>query len=965
MKTADNQFVMRRFCILSFAIGVLLGAMGLWPTSGHAQQPVQGVEPERNSVVAPATDTVSVAFSRGSVSVPQRTDTLTVFGSRFGRHEGTIEVTSDSIRFVSDCPFRPGETVTVTVDDSVSSDLSNPYVWQFTVRSEYGEGTFSHETSVSFGQQSQEKQVAKLGSVEIPSDPFAADFNRPLSDDSDREDDLQTDVAFVNQEAEEVQILYGPDLDETNSDSISVSGATTLAGGDLNNDGLPDLVVVSSFSDNLTILLNDEDGTFKKGPQISTGARPTDVVIADLNGNGNQDLAVAPFGENVVEVYLNDGGASFQSKNPYSVGAAPTTLAARDVDRDGALDLLVGSSGEERIDVLGNDGQGRFPQNGPLRASVNLGFVPASISANDVSDVSGNDGPETGDGFVDLIVSGQGEGEVVLVKKDLGSPFGFRSTRTTLPSTPEPPSTPDGPALGLALADVDAGASGEDGIYDLDLLSTYRSSDSLQVLPNRSNNGYGMPSSFSSESSDPVGVVDLDVDRDGDQDFAVINPRGTALDLFINEGGRPSSPVTLDPETINFAGVCVGNSSTETVQIKNISLNRVVIDSSAVPDGFTVTSPLPDTLRPQETRMVNVKFEPESIRDYGGEKFLVANELTKSCGRETEPEPLPIEVSGTGLGISISEDGGPVEFGEVLEGNSSTESFTIRNQGNDDAEIQGIQGLDGTPFEIVDSPSSVPGGGQEQVTVRFAPTEPNASYEETVRVTLESQSCDQQETVEVTLRGSSRPPRPDLVAEEVFVDGGAPSPVRVSDTLSVQCVYSNQGGTRVDNPVDWEIRKDGEREGADDQPGLAVGDSRETRTVEVQFEEEGSTEIVCEVDTGDQIAEQDEGNNTASLTLTVELPDELPVRPNPFTPNGDGVNEVVKFDTREFGLNQPTVEIYTFEGRLIRSLSDVSSGKIEWDGTDDSGEKQPPGVYLYVVRDGGQDVASGQVTLAR
>ncbi|MCS3696877.1 gliding motility-associated-like protein [Salinibacter ruber] len=842
------------------------------------------------------------------------------------------------------------------MDEEVSSDLGNPYVWQFTVRSEYGEGTFSPETSVSFGQQSQEKQVAKLGSVEIPSDPFAADFNRPLSDDSDREDDLQTDVAFVNQEAEEVQILYGPDLSQSNLD-ISVPGATTLSGGDLNNDGLPDLVVVSSFSDNLTILLNDEDGTFKKGPQISTGARPTDVVIADLNGNGNQDLAVAPFGEKEVEVYINkdsDNNIAFQSVESYSVGAAPTTLTARDVDRDGALDLLVGSSGEERIDVLGNDGQGRFPQNGSLRASVNLGFVPASISANDVIDVMGNDGS------VDLIVSGQGEGEMVLVENNPANPFGF-STRdsTALPSTP------DGPALGLALADVDAG---EKEIYDLDLLSTYRSSDSLQVLPISSNNGYGMPSSFSSESSDPVGVVDLDVDRDGDQDFAVINPRGTALDLFTNQGGRPSPPVTLDSNdsrTIDFAGICVGNSSTETVQIKNISPNRVVIDSSAVPDGFTVTSSLPVTLRPRETRMVNVRFEPESIRDYGGAEFLVANELTKSCGRETKPKELPIEVSGTGLGISISEDGGPVEFGEVLEGNSSTESFTIQNNGNDDADIQDIQGLDGTPFEIVDSPSSVPGGGQEQVTVRFAPTEPNASYEETVRVTLESRSCDQQETVEVTLTGSSRPPRPDLVAEEVFVDGGAPSPVRVSDTLSVQCVYSNQGGTRVDNPFDWEIRKDGEPEGSETDSGLAVGDSRETSAVEVQFPDEGPTEITCEVDSEDLITEQAEDNNTATLNLTVELPEQLPVRPNPFTPNGDGVNEAVKFDTREFGLNQPTVEIYTFEGRLIRSLSDVSSGKIEWDGTDDSGEKQPPGVYLYVVRDEGQDVASGQVTLAR
>ncbi|WP_263786393.1 FG-GAP-like repeat-containing protein [Salinibacter grassmerensis] len=925
--------------------------MGLWPTPGYAQQRVQGVEPEQNSVVARATDTVAVALSSVRRDL-QGSDTLTVFGSRFGRHEGTTEVTSDSIRFISDCPFRPGETVTVTVDERVSSALSTPYVWQFTVRSEYGRGTFSRENSVSFGQQGQEKQVAKLGSVEIPSEPFAADLNRP--------DDLQTDVAFVNQEAEEVQVLYGPDLDGSDSQTVSVTGATTLAGGDLNNDGLPDLVAVSSFSDNLTVLVNQE-GTFQKGPQISTGSRPTDVAVGDFDGDGAQDLAVAPFGEDEVEVYVNqdnDNNIAFQSEESYPVGAAPTSLTARDVDRDGALDLLVGSSGEERIDVLGNDEQGHFPQNAPLRDSVDVGFVPASISANDVS---GNNGPETGDGFMDLTVSGQGQNEMVLVENDPTDSFGFRAP-TTLSSTP------NGPALGMALSDVDAGRSQEEGVYDLDLLSTYRSSDSLQLLPNSSNNGYGTPSSFSGRSNDPVGITDFDVDRDGDQDFTVINPRGTSLDLFTNQGGRPG-PVTLDPSSINFEEICVGNDSTETIQIENMSPNRVEIDSSVVPEGFGVRSTsgtLPDTLRPGEIRVVEVTFEPRSITDYNDQLVLRANELTQFCGRETPPTELPIQVRGTGLGIEVSASPEVREFGEVIEGNSSTESFTIQNQGNDDADVQEIRGLDGTPFEVVNSPSTVLGSGQEQVTVRFAPTEANASYEETVRVTLESRNCDQQQTVEVTLRGSSRPPRPDLVAEEVFVEEDDPSPIRVSDTLSVRCRYSNQGGTRVDDSFEWQIRQDGTvLESRTDNSNPEVGGTRETRSVSVEFSSEGPVEITCEVDSEAQITEQGEDNNTAVLDLTVELPDQLPVQPNPFTPNGDEVNESVGFLVNEFGLDQPTVEIYTFEGRLIRTLSEVTSGKVKWDGTSESGEEQPPGVYLYVVRDGGQDVASGQVTLAR
>jgi len=113
------------------------------------------------------------------------------------------------------------------------------------------------------------------------------------------------------------------------------------------------------------------------------------------------------------------------------------------------------------------------------------------------------------------------------------------------------------------------------------------------------------------------------------------------------------------------------------------------------------------------------------------------------------------------------------------------------------------------------------------------------------------------------------------------------------------------------------------------------------------------------------IDEQDENNNIARLEFNVQRPDQLPVSPNPFTPNGDDFNDRVEFRVSEFGLDQATVEIYTFQGRLVRTLDEIQDGGVlEWDGRDDSGERLSPGVYLYVLRSGGQDAASGHVTLA-
>ena len=90
--------------------------------------------------------------------------------------------------------------------------------------------------------------------------------------------------------------------------------------------------------------------------------------------------------------------------------------------------------------------------------------------------------------------------------------------------------------------------------------------------------------------------------------------------------------------------------------------------------------------------------------------------------------------------------------------------------------------------------------------------------------------------------------------------------------------------------------------------------------------------------------------------------------PNPFTPNGDGANDRVSFSVS--GLDAPALGIYSLEG-LPLWMSDVwvSDGPgnflFFWDGHDDAGRAQPPGVYLFVIRDASEVAVSGHVTLAR
>lgn len=94
----------------------------------------------------------------------------------------------------------------------------------------------------------------------------------------------------------------------------------------------------------------------------------------------------------------------------------------------------------------------------------------------------------------------------------------------------------------------------------------------------------------------------------------------------------------------------------------------------------------------------------------------------------------------------------------------------------------------------------------------------------------------------------------------------------------------------------------------------------------------------------------------------VILPPPSPVRPNPFTPNGDGFNDEVIFDFDQLRSGQQgRIRIFTLDGRKIHDFS----GRMSWDGRDENGRDVNPGAYLYIVEVGQKVIARGVIGLAR
>ena len=179
-----------------------------------------------------------------------------------------------------------------------------------------------------------------------------------------------------------------------------------IAVADFNGDGKPDLAVANSGSNNVSVLLNNGDGTFQAAVNYSAGAAPVAVLAGDFNGDGKQDLIVANTGS--LSLLKGNGDGTFQSAVSITAGSNPKSLAAGDFNGDKKLDLVVGDATAGVVNVLIGNGDGTFQP--PTSLALATSGPVNSVVAADLN----------GDSNLDLVVSVPG-GPVSLLGKGDGT----------------------------------------------------------------------------------------------------------------------------------------------------------------------------------------------------------------------------------------------------------------------------------------------------------------------------------------------------------------------------------------------------------------------------------------------------------------------------------------------------------------------------------------------------------------
>lgn len=340
----------------------------------------------------------------------------------------------------------------------------------------------------------------------------------------DLEGDGDLDLVVANDVDRNVSVLMndgnGSFADQVMYEASIAAWAVAIAPVD--GDEALDIVIANRDSRTISLLTNNGDGTFHSDVRYRAGEKSCFVQAADLDGDGALDLAVANYGSDDISVLLNDGDGTYGSPIDFSVGGNPSSVASGDWDGDGNLDLAVTNSiaGDDDLSILLGNGDGTFAPE--VRVAVG-GFKPWQVASADLD----------ADGTIDLVTANRDSSDVSIL---LGAGDGTFSAPLVYDVTN---------ARAVAIADLDG-----DGDPDL---AIGRGSD-VEVLLNNGDATFASAGAFGVDYA-PFSlnsIASADLDGDGDFDLVLAGSGSTAgfltegvIAVLLNNGDATfSNPVT-------------------------------------------------------------------------------------------------------------------------------------------------------------------------------------------------------------------------------------------------------------------------------------------------------------------------------------------------------------------------------------------------------------------------------------
>jgi len=367
---------------------------------------------------------------------------------------------------------------------------------------------YSNEVSVLLGNGD--------GTFQPPAHFAVAAGGRPLSVAiGDVNGDGKPDLVTANSYTGDMSVLLGngdgtfrPPTNFAAGDHNPFSSPIWVAIGDVNRDGRPDLITVEAGDQAVSVLLGNGDGTFRPQARLVAGDAPESMAIGDINGDGKPDLITANKVSGDVSVLLGDGDGTFQPQARFAVGSSPQSVAIGDVNGDGRPDLVTANAASDDVSVLLGNGDGTFrPQ-----ARFAVGRFSFSVAIGDVN----------GDGKPDLVTASAASDDVSVL---LGNGDGtFR---------PQARFTAGRGPVSVAIGDIN-------GDGKLDLVTANATSRDVSVLLGNGDGTFRPPARFAAGSGPSVAIGD--VNGDGKPDLVTANAASDDVSVLLGNGDGTFRP---------------------------------------------------------------------------------------------------------------------------------------------------------------------------------------------------------------------------------------------------------------------------------------------------------------------------------------------------------------------------------------------------------------------------------------
>ncbi len=328
--------------------------------------------------------------------------------------------------------------------------------------------------------------------------------------------------------------------------------ASSVAVGDFNGDGKPDLAVANfnnSEAGSVSVLLNDTAAgattpSFAAAVTFTVGIGSVSVAVGDFNGDGKSDIVVANFTNETVSVLLNTTATgattpSFATPVTFGSGGQSDSVAVGDFNGDGRPDLAVANgatfSGTVSV-LLDTTATGATTPSFATQQTFGVDPDAAAVAVGDFN----------GDGRPDLAVANLGDNtaSVLLDTTTTGATAASFALQKTF-------------AVGVNPLFVAVGDFNGDGRLDLTVAN--QSDGTVSVLLNTTPTGASAPT-FAAQTTFAVGasphwVAVGDFNGDGKPDIAVANTSaGTASVLLDTTAAGATVPAFAAQTTFAVGG---------------------------------------------------------------------------------------------------------------------------------------------------------------------------------------------------------------------------------------------------------------------------------------------------------------------------------------------------------------------------------------------------------------------------